>query len=55
MVADINQKDLLILKEYIEAGSIKPYIDKRYSLNETSDALWYLKKGQVRGKADITI
>jgi 2-desacetyl-2-hydroxyethyl bacteriochlorophyllide A dehydrogenase len=55
MVADINQKDLLLIKEYIEAGKIKPFIDKRFPLNETADALWYLKKGYTKGKVVITV
>jgi 2-desacetyl-2-hydroxyethyl bacteriochlorophyllide A dehydrogenase len=55
MVANINQKDLLLLKEYLEAGKVKPFIDRRYSLNEVADALWYLKKGHARGKVVITV
>jgi NADPH:quinone reductase-like Zn-dependent oxidoreductase len=55
MVANINQKDLLLIKEYLEAGKVKPFIDKRYSLNEVADALWYLKKGHARGKVVITV
>jgi len=55
MVADINQQDLLLIKEYIEAGKIKPFIDKRFPLNETADALWYLKKGYTKGKVVITV
>lgn len=55
MLANINQKDLLLIKEYLEADKIKPFIDKRYSLNEVADALWYLKKGHARGKVIITV
>jgi NADPH:quinone reductase-like Zn-dependent oxidoreductase len=55
VVANINQKDLLIIKEYLEAGKIKPFIDKRYSLNEVADALWYLKRGHARGKVVISV
>jgi NADPH:quinone reductase-like Zn-dependent oxidoreductase len=55
VAANINQKDLLIIKEYLEAGKIKPFIDKRYSLNEVADALWYLKRGHARGKVVISV
>jgi NADPH:quinone reductase-like Zn-dependent oxidoreductase len=55
MVADVNREDLLLLKEYLEAGKIKPFIDKRYPLRETAAALWYLKNGLVRGKVVITV
>jgi NADPH:quinone reductase-like Zn-dependent oxidoreductase len=55
IVAKINQEDLLFIKELLEAGKIKPFIDKRYPLNEVADALWYLKKGHARGKVVITV
>jgi 2-desacetyl-2-hydroxyethyl bacteriochlorophyllide A dehydrogenase len=55
IVAKINQEDLLFIKELLEAGKIKPFIDKRYPLNEVADALWYLKKGHARGKIVITV
>jgi NADPH:quinone reductase-like Zn-dependent oxidoreductase len=50
-----NQKDLLLLKEMLEAGAIKPVIDKRYPLHETADALRYLGAGHARGKVVITV
>jgi len=53
MLANIDQKDLLLLKDYLEAGKIRPFIDKRYPLNEVADALWYLKNGHARGKVVI--
>ena len=55
VMARVDQKDLQILKDYIEAGKIKPHIDKRYPLSETAAALWYLKNGLVRGKVVITV
>ncbi|MBL7959546.1 NAD(P)-dependent alcohol dehydrogenase [bacterium] len=53
--AKINQKDLLILKELLEAGKVVPVIDKRYSLSDTADALRYLGTGHARGKVVITM
>jgi 2-desacetyl-2-hydroxyethyl bacteriochlorophyllide A dehydrogenase len=55
MLADVNQKDLLVIKEYLETGKIKPFIDKRFPLTQTADALWYFKKGYTRGKIIITV
>ena len=50
-----NKKDLLFLKELLEAGKIKPVIDRRYSLSEVPEAIRYLEEGHARGKVVITI
>ena len=50
-----NKKDLILLKELLESGKIKPVIDRRYLLNEVPEALRYLEKGHARGKVVITI
>jgi NADPH:quinone reductase-like Zn-dependent oxidoreductase len=53
--AHIDLKDLLTLKERLEAGKIVPVIDKRYTLRETPEALRYLGAGHARGKIVITV
>jgi len=53
--AKIDQKDLVILKEMIEAGKVKPVMDRRYPLNEAAEALRYLGEGHVRGKVVIAV
>ena len=53
--ARANQKDLVVLKELVEAGKVVPVIDKRYSLRETAEALRYLGAGHARGKVVITV
>jgi len=55
MVANINQEDLLFMKELLEAKKVKPIIDKQYPLNETAEAIRYLEKGHSRGKIIITV
>jgi NADPH:quinone reductase-like Zn-dependent oxidoreductase len=50
-----SQKDLVILKELLEAGKIVPVIDRRYSLNKAAEALQYLGEGHARGKVVITM
>lgn len=53
--AHIDQKDLLTLKELLEAGKVVPVIDKRYPLSEAAEALRYLGAGHARGKVVITV
>jgi NADPH:quinone reductase-like Zn-dependent oxidoreductase len=53
--AKSSQKDLVFLKELLEAGKVKPVIDKRYPLSETAEALRYLGQGHARGKVIITV
>jgi len=53
--AKAKQEDLQVLKEMLEAGKIKPDIDRRYPLEQTADALRYMEAGHVRGKILITV
>jgi len=48
-----NKKDLVFVKELIEAGKISPVIDRAYSLNEVPEAIRYLETGRARGKVVI--
>lgn len=47
--------DLLSLQRLLEAGTIRPVIDRRYSLEEVPEALRYLEQGHARGKVVITV
>ncbi len=53
--AKMDQKDLLILKDLLEAGKVVPAIDRCYSLSETADALRYLGEGHAQGKIIIAM
>jgi NADPH:quinone reductase-like Zn-dependent oxidoreductase len=48
-------KDLAFMKELIEAGKVKPVIDRRYTLSEVAEALRYFGEGHARGKVVITV
>ena len=53
--AKASQKDLVFLKELLEAGKVVPIIDRRYTLSEAAEALRYLGEGHARGKVVITV
>ena len=53
--AQANQKDLLVIKELLEAGKVVPVIDCSYPLAETAEAIRYLETGRARGKVVITV
>ena len=54
-LAKNSTEDLLVLKELIEAGKVRPVIDRTYPLTETADAFRYLEAGHARGKVVITV
>jgi NADPH:quinone reductase-like Zn-dependent oxidoreductase len=47
--------DLVLLKGLIEAGTMRPVIDRTYPLSETPEALGYVGEGHARGKVVITM
>jgi NADPH:quinone reductase-like Zn-dependent oxidoreductase len=47
--------DFATLKELIEAGKVKPVIDRCYPLNETGEAFEYYRTRHARGKVVIKI
>ena len=48
-------KDLDKLVNLIEAGKVKPIIDKQFPLSEVGQAIQYLGDGHVKGKIVITV
>lgn len=54
-IAKINQKDLVLLKDLLEAGRVVPVIDRRYPLSDAAEALRYLEEGHAQGKVVITV
>jgi NADPH:quinone reductase-like Zn-dependent oxidoreductase len=54
-VANVNRQDMVVLRDLLEAGKVKPVIDKRYDLSEIADAFRYLAEGHARGKIVITM
>ena len=54
-LASPNNKDLIVLKEFIKAGKLTPVIDKTYPLCDTPEAFRYLEEEHARGKVVITV
>ncbi|MCX6557004.1 MAG: NAD(P)-dependent alcohol dehydrogenase [Candidatus Aminicenantes bacterium] len=55
ITAHANQKDLVFMKELMEAGKVVPVIDRVYPLAEVPEALRYLLAGHARGKVVIKV
>src|ERR1017187_8174765 len=54
-LAKLNKKDLVFVKDLLEAGKIVPVIARRYPLSEVAEALRYLEQGHAQGKVVITV
>ncbi|HAM23253.1 MAG TPA: NAD(P)-dependent alcohol dehydrogenase [Actinobacteria bacterium] len=55
LAASRNSADLEFLTELFDAGSVTPYVDSAYPLNDVPAAFEKFESGQVRGKIAIKI
>lgn len=54
-IAKINRENLAFLKDLIEAGKMRPVIDRRFPLSNAADALRYLELHHAQGKVVLTV
>lgn len=54
-LAEIRKEDLATMRELMEAGRVKPVIDRTYTLSQAPEAIRYLEQGHARGKVVITV
>ena len=54
-IAKINKPDLEVLRGMLEAGQVKPAIDRTYELSDVAEAFRYIGEGHARGKIVITV
>ncbi|HND50358.1 MAG TPA: NAD(P)-dependent alcohol dehydrogenase [Anaerolineales bacterium] len=54
-IANFTREDLNLLREMVEAGKIKPVVEKVYPLGQAVDAMKYLATGHARGKIVLKI
>lgn len=55
LLAKPNQSDLLVLKNLVETGGVRPVIERCYQLSEVPEAIRYLETRHVSGKLVVAI
>lgn len=53
--AKITTENLTEMKELIEAGKVRPIVERTYPLSEAAEAMAHLGEGHARGKVVITV
>ena len=49
-ITKVDRDDLSTLAEMLEAGTVRPHVDRRFRLEEIPDAIRYLESGKSTGK-----
>ena len=54
-VARVDKDDLVLLQELLQAGKVKPVLDRCYPFNKTIEAFQYLNEGHAHGKVVVVM
>ncbi|MGD1147510.1 MAG: zinc-binding dehydrogenase [Thermoanaerobaculaceae bacterium] len=54
-LAHLSKEDLMVMREFLEAGTVTPVIDRSFPLSDVPEAIRYLEEGHARGKVVIAI
>ena len=55
LMAIARKNDLIVLKELLETGKIRPVIDRMVALSDVPDAIRYLEEEHARGKVVVNV
>jgi NADPH:quinone reductase-like Zn-dependent oxidoreductase len=55
IMAVAKKSDIVVLRELLETGKIKPVIDRTVALSEVPDAIRYLEAEHARGKVVVSV
>jgi D-arabinose 1-dehydrogenase-like Zn-dependent alcohol dehydrogenase len=54
-IANFTRADFMALKDLIETGKVKPFVEKTYPMTRIADAMRHLGTGHAQGKIVITM
>jgi NADPH:quinone reductase-like Zn-dependent oxidoreductase len=54
-IARFTRDDMLVLKQLLETGQVKPFVERTYPLAQIAEAMRYLGAGHARGKIVVTM
>jgi NADPH:quinone reductase-like Zn-dependent oxidoreductase len=54
-IAQFNREDMLVLKDLLETGKVKPFVEKTYPMTRIADAMHHLGAGHAQGKIVVTM
>lgn len=54
-IAQFNREDMLVLKDLLETGKVKPFIERTYPMSQITEAMSHLGKGHAQGKIVVTM
>lgn len=54
-IAKFNREDMLILKDLLETGKLKPFVEQTYPVPKIAEAMRHLGKGHAQGKIVVTM